>query len=71
LFHLHCFEVGAGDIDAFLAFRDFLRRNPEVAQAYAGEKMRCASLHAENPRAYSECKSAWIARTQQAAIRDD
>jgi GrpB-like predicted nucleotidyltransferase (UPF0157 family) len=68
LVQLHCWEAGAADINRHLAFRDHLRRNPEVARAYADEKMRCAALHPDDSHAYADRKSAWIEAVEQTAL---
>jgi GrpB-like predicted nucleotidyltransferase (UPF0157 family) len=68
LVQLHCYEKGSPEIDRHLAFRDYLRGHSEVAAAYEQEKMRCAHLHCDNSRAYADCKSVWISRTETAAL---
>ncbi len=70
LVQLHCYGVGALDIDRHLAFRDYLRRNPELVTAYEDEKVRCLSLHPDNSHEYGRCKSAWLDAVEAAALAD-
>jgi GrpB-like predicted nucleotidyltransferase (UPF0157 family) len=68
LIQLHCYAHGASEINRHLAFRDYLRHRPDIAEAYAREKERCRMLHPENSHAYSDCKGPWIACIESEAI---
>ncbi|WP_082479173.1 GrpB family protein [Methylobacterium sp. Leaf102] len=70
LVQLHCYAIGAPDIDRHLAFRDHLRKRPEVVAAYEIEKARCRALYPDDSHAYGACKSAWIEAVETAALTD-
>lgn len=71
LVQLHCFQTGNPEIERHLAFRDYLRANPEQALAYDGEKRRCRDLHPDNSHAYTEAKAAWIDSAMPRALDHD
>ncbi len=65
---LHFFEPDSPHVERHLAFRDYLRANPEVARACEAEKRRARDLHPLSSHAYSEEKGAWIQELQAAAL---
>ncbi len=65
---LHCYESGSAEIARHLAFRDHLRVNSELAHDYEWEKLRCQALFPASVSAYTDCKSAWIARVETEAL---
>jgi GrpB-like predicted nucleotidyltransferase (UPF0157 family) len=65
---LHFFEAGTSQAHRHLAFRDYLRANPDVADAYAKEKQRARNLHPEDSHAYTDQKSAWIHNVEAKAL---
>jgi GrpB-like predicted nucleotidyltransferase (UPF0157 family) len=66
---LHGYLIGSAEITRHVAFRDFLCARPDVARAYDAEKARCRDLHPLDSHAYSDCKSNWIQRIQEEALR--
>ncbi|SDH68906.1 dephospho-CoA kinase [Arthrobacter subterraneus] len=60
--NLHVRAAGSPGWEFALAFRDWLRANPEIAAAYAAEKKRCADLHQEETTTagYAACKEDWF-----------
>lgn len=69
-FQLHAYAQGSSEISRHLAFRDHLRRHPEVAADYDREKARCQRLHPDDSHAYSDCKSDWIRRVETQALAE-
>ncbi len=58
--HLHCVVEGSCFWRRHLAFRDYLRANPETAAAYFALKQQLALRHRTNRVAYTEAKSAFV-----------
>ena len=69
LIQIHCYEDGSSEIVRHLAFRDYLRGNPDVAAEYDRVKAHCRELHPDDSHAYSDCKDAWIRATEATALR--
>jgi GrpB-like predicted nucleotidyltransferase (UPF0157 family) len=57
---LHCYSLGATEMQRHLDFRDYLRAFPAEAAAYAALKQRLAERHAGDMRAYSDGKTAFV-----------
>ncbi|MBX8824862.1 GrpB family protein [Ochrobactrum sp. SFR4] len=69
LVQLHCYAQGSDEITRHLAFRDYLRAHPIIAQNYDAVKAHCRNLHPDNSHDYGDCKHEWISKTEAAALR--
>lgn len=59
--HLHLVAAGGEHWDAWLRFRDLLRADTGVREAYAALKADLARRHAGDRKAYTAAKNAFIA----------
>ena len=64
----HCYVDGSTEITRHLAFRDALRADTNLRDAYASVKTRCAHAHPDSYHAYGDCKSDWIQSTEAQAM---
>lgn len=65
--HLHAFETGHPDIIRHIAFRDYLRSNPEAAREYEELKEELAQKFPKKSGDYTEAKSDFILTMDQVA----
>lgn len=65
---VHAFAVGDMQVLRHLAFRDYLRRNKDIAEEYAEIKHAAALLSRNDPHRYSALKAKFIERHQQLAL---
>jgi len=65
---LHFFAADSRHATRHLAFRDYLRVHPDVANAYAAEKRRARDLWPHDSYAYTDEKAAWIQQVEGAAL---
>lgn len=68
LVQAHGYVVGHRDIQSRLAFRDALRDDAALREAYACIKRDCAHRTPGLGPAYGKCKSAWIKATEVRAL---
>jgi GrpB-like predicted nucleotidyltransferase (UPF0157 family) len=59
--HLYVCAASSSELRRHIAFRDYLRANPEAAKAYGALKKRLAEKFGEDREGYTEAKSAFIA----------
>lgn len=58
--HVHAFTVGDMQVSRHLAFRDYLRKNRDIADQYAEVKHSAAPLSRNNAHRYSALKAGFI-----------
>jgi GrpB-like predicted nucleotidyltransferase (UPF0157 family) len=63
--HLYLFSDSSGEFSRHLAFRDYLRTNPDGARAYEGLKRTLALRFAEDRTAYVDGKNQFIREALQ------
>ena len=66
--HLHLVPVGSRRWIEQLAFRDYLRANPDAAMEYAALKWRLADAHRFDREAYTDAKAPFVERVLKAAL---
>jgi GrpB-like predicted nucleotidyltransferase (UPF0157 family) len=68
--HLNLTALGSGFWMNQLAFRDYLRAHPEVAQAYMDLKLRLAEVYMQTNEIDPQCKTAFVARVVELAQKE-
>jgi GrpB-like predicted nucleotidyltransferase (UPF0157 family) len=58
--HVHIFQTKHSEVWRHLAFRDYLRSHPAIAQAYSELKQKLAQQHPHDIDAYMDGKDGWI-----------
>ena len=58
--HIHVVQTGSKEWRGYLAFRDYLRANPDMAKEYEQTKMTLAERYPSSREAYTEGKAAFI-----------
>lgn len=66
--HVHAFAVGTLGYERHLAFRDYLRAHPGVANRYGELKRHLAAQHPGDPSAYTDGKSALVKAIEADAL---
>jgi GrpB-like predicted nucleotidyltransferase (UPF0157 family) len=65
---LHTFQIGSPHIQRHLAFRDFLRAHPDLANEYSQLKRKLAATHSDDLEAYMDGKDAFIKEMESRAL---
>jgi GrpB-like predicted nucleotidyltransferase (UPF0157 family) len=58
--HIHTFEVNSAQITRHLAFRDYMRAHPDVAQKYSDLKRKLAAEYPNDIAGYQDGKDEFI-----------
>lgn len=66
--HVHAYAMANQEPLRHLAFRDYLRLNAPIAQAYGALKRRCAVAHPFDMPGYCDCKERFILEHQSHAM---
>ena len=66
--HAHFYAAGNSEIEANLAFRDYMRSHADEARAYQREKIRAATLHPDDRTAYTNEKAPWVSAKRLEAL---
>lgn len=67
--HIHAFPVNSEESHRHLAYRDYLRENPNVRDAYGRIKQEGAQLHPNDMEAYIGHKAEFMKRYELHAIK--
>ncbi len=67
-YQVHAFAADSGEVDRHLAFRDYLRSHPVVAEKYSQLKRELAMQHPYDIEAYRDGKDPFIKATEQVAL---
>ena len=65
---VHAFEVGVPNVTRHIAFRDYMRAHPLVAEEYGALKERLANAHPNDLAAYMDGKDAFVKEHERRAL---
>ncbi|MGF1517875.1 MAG: GrpB family protein [Nodosilinea sp.] len=68
--HVHTFQLGSSEVVRHLAFRDFMRANPDCAQQYSDLKRALAAQHPNDIDGYMDGKDEFVKAMEQRAIEE-
>ena len=71
LIHAHAYAAGDPSIDRHLAFRDLLRRDPDIRAAYAEVKRAADAASGGDINRYMDLKDSFIKTHEALALRRD
>lgn len=67
--HVHIFQIGSKEAERHLAFRDYLRNNPDAAAKYGELKEQLANRYFDDIEAYMDGKDGFIKDLEKEAIK--
>ena len=65
---IHAFQLGSPNVERHLAFRDYMRAHPDVAERYGILKAELAQQFPEDIYGYMDGKDAFIKAVEQEAL---
>lgn len=69
--HLHLIPTASPEYKAKIAFRDYLRANPQVRQAYEDLKTKKAEQFRNDREAYTQAKTDFVKRSVREVLGQD
>lgn len=66
---VHAFEAGVANVVRHIAFRDYMRAHPLVAEEYGALKERLANAFPHDSNAYVDGKDAFVKEHERRALR--
>ena len=67
-YHVHTYALGSPEGFRHIAFRDFMRAHPELAQQYSDLKCQLAHQYPEDIQSYMDGKNAFIKDMERRAL---
>ena len=67
-YQIHAFATSSGEVARHLAFRDYLRSHPDVAQEYSQLKRELSKQYPSDMGAYTDAKAPFIKAVERAAL---
>lgn len=67
-FHVHISRIGTKRYERTIAFRDYLRKNPELAKEYSKMKKDAFKKSSQDRNMYKKLKNEWFSKYFQTAI---
>jgi GrpB-like predicted nucleotidyltransferase (UPF0157 family) len=68
--HIHAFARGDFNVTRHIAFRDYLRANPQIAREYGELKRRVAETCDNDIDRYCDGKDAYVKRIEAIAVKE-
>jgi GrpB-like predicted nucleotidyltransferase (UPF0157 family) len=67
-YQIHAYAEDSAEIERHLAFRDYLRSHPDVAQEYARLKLELSKPYPSDVEAYADAKGPFIRSIERKAL---